>query len=306
MTQESPTTSTRFADNSRGSPLPWPRWPPGTFANLLLVLPATLLLGLLFLAPLGRLVALSIEAPDLSLGQYTTLFESPLYPRVLVRTLRVSVFVVLGCLLFGYPIAYLLVEARPRIRHAVALLVLLPFWTSILVRNYAWVYLLQRKGAVNELLVSSGLVADPLPLMFNEVGVVIGMSNALLPFMVLPIYVAIQSQDRAYLEAAASLGATPSHSFFAVTLPLSLPGVYAGSLFVFATALGFFVTPALLGGGRVLVAATYITQEVEQLLNWPLASAASIVLLVVVLLIIAVYTRVMSVERISGMGDAGA
>ena len=214
MTHESPTTSTRFADDSRGSPLPWARWPPGAFANLLLVLPATLLLGLLFLVPLGRLVALSIEAPDLSLGQYTALFESPLYPQVLIRTLRVSLFVVLGCLLFGYPIAYLLVEARPRIRQIVALLVLLPFWTSILVRNYAWVYLLQRKGAVNELLVSSGLISDPLPLMFNEMGVVIGMSNALLPFMVLPIYVAIQSQDRAYLEAAAE----PRGNAFALVL----------------------------------------------------------------------------------------
>lgn len=281
------------------------RMAPGALMNLSFTLPAVVLLGLLFLAPLGRLVALSLNAPEINLDEYQTLFSSPLYAKVLVRTFRISILVALGCLFFGYPIAYLLAESRARVRQIVALMVLLPFWTSVLVRNYAWVYLLQRRGALNELLIGSGLIIEPLPLMFNEVGVIIGMSNALLPFMVLPIYVAIQAQDRALFEAAESLGATPSRSFLAVTLPLSMPGVYAGSLFVFATALGFFITPALLGGGKVLVAATYITQEVEQLLNWPAAAAASIILLVAVLLFIAGYTRIMSIERVSGMGDAG-
>lgn len=282
------------------------RWGPGTLSFLLMVVPAAVLVGVLFIAPIGRLVGLSVHGASLDAEAYRELFASPLYVQVLLRTLRISALVVLGCFLLGYPIAYALATSRPRTRQIIALLVLLPFWTSLLVRNYAWVYLLQWRGVVNELLLSWGIVGQPVPLMFNEVGVVIGMTNALLPFMVLPIYVAIQAQDPAFLEAAESLGAMPSRSFFAVTFPLSLAGVYAGSLLVFATALGFFVTPALLGGGKVLMAATFIAQEVEQMLNWPLASAASIVLLIVVLAVVAVYTRVMSVERLAGMGDVGA
>ena len=282
------------------------RMAPGTLRNFVFTLPAIIIVGLLFIAPLGRLVSLSLDAPELTLDEYRALFSSSLYAKILVRTFRISVLVAFGCLVLGYPIAYLLAESRARVRQIIALMVLLPFWTSVLVRNYAWVYLLQRRGALNELLVGSGLITEPLPLMFNEIGVLIGMTNALLPFMVFPIFVAIQAQDRALLEASESLGATPSRSFMAVTLPLSMPGVYAGTLFVFATALGFFVTPALLGGGRVLVAATYITQEVEQLLNWPAAAAASIILLVAVLLFIGGYTRIMSIERITGIGGSGA
>ena len=286
--------------------LPNPRSPPGTLTSLVFVLPACLVIGLLYLVPIGRLAALSVGGADFGFANYAALFETPLYVQILIRTLRVSAWVVFATLLFGYPIAYLLATAKPRVRQVLALLVLIPFWTSVLVRNYAWVYLLQRRGVVTELLVSSGLLSAPAPLMFNELGVVIGMSNALLPFMVLPIYIAIQAQDPAFLEAADSLGAGPSRSFFAVTLPLSLAGVYAGSLLVFATALGFFVTPALLGGGRVLVAATFIANEVENMLNWPLAAAASLVLLAVVLVVIALYTRSMSIERLSGMGDGSA
>lgn len=279
---------------------------PGTLAFVLMMVPAAVLVGALFIAPIGRLFGLSVHWSELDPTAYASLFGSPLYLQVLLRTLRISALVVLGCFLLGYPIGYVLATAKPRTRQLVGLLVLLPFWTSILVRNYAWVYLLQWRGVLNQLLVSWGIVAEPIPLMFNEVGVVIGMTNALLPFMVLPIYVAIQAQDPAFLEAAESLGATPTRSFFSVTFPLSLAGVYAGSLFVFATALGFFVTPALLGGGKVLVAATFIDQEVEQTLDWPLAAAASVVLLVVVLAVIALYTRLVSIERLAGMGDVGA
>lgn len=279
---------------------------PGTLGFVLMMIPAAVLVGIFFIAPIGRLVGLSVGWGSFETGAYASLFGSPLYIQVLLRTLRVSALVVLGCFALGYPIAYVLATAKPNTRQIVALLVLLPFWTSLLVRNYAWVYLLQWRGVLNELFTSWGVIAEPIPLMFNEAGVIIGMTNALLPFMVLPIYVAIKAQDSAFLEAAESLGATPSRSFFAVTFPLSLGGVYAGSLFVFATALGFFVTPALLGGGKVLMAATFIAQEVEQTLDWPLASAASIVLLIVVLAVIAVYTRVMSVERLAGMGDVSA
>lgn len=286
---------------------PASRWAtaPGFGTRLLLTLPALVLLGFLFVVPLGRLVALSVDAPHLTLSHYAALFSSPLYAEILLRTLRVSALVALGALFFGFPIAYVLATARSRLRAVVGLLVLLPFWTSILVRNYAWVYVLQRRGALNQFLVSHHIISQPLDLMFNETGVVIGMTNVLLPFMVLPVYVALRTLDRSLSEAAESLGASPSTTFFTVTLPLSLPGIYAGSLLVFATALGFFITPALLGGGRVLVAATYITQEVDQMLDWQGASAAAIVLLVLVIVLLALYTRIVSVERLTGVSDGG-
>ncbi len=271
-----------------------------------MIAPAALLVGILFLMPIGRLFGMSLDYPNWTTVHFEDLFSSTVYVKSLWATIRVSGFVVLGCLAIGYPIGYVLATCRPKLRPYLALTVLLPFWTSILVRNFAWMYLLQRRGTVNDLLQSIGLTDQPLQLMFNEFGVVLGMTNALLPFMVLPIYVAIQSQDEAFLEAAESLGAGPSMAFLKVTLPLSLPGIYAGALLVFATALGFFVTPALLGGGKVLVAATYITHEVETLLNWQGAAAASIVLLAIILIVIAAYMRVVSVERLSGAGDVTA
>lgn len=270
------------------------------------VTPALLVIGILFLGPIGRLFSLSLGETEISLRHYEELFSTAIFTDSLWRTVRISLLVTIADLLLAYPIAYVLTTAERRIRAILALMVILPFWTSILVRNYAWIYLLQRRGSLNDLLLSTGLIDEPFRFMFNEIGVVIGMSNALLPFMVLPIYVSLQAQDESYLEAAHSLGASPGRAFFSVTLPLSLAGVYAGCLLVFATALGFFVTPALLGGGKVLMAATYITQEIETYLNWPLAAAASIVLLIIVTAIIAVYARIITVQRLTGMGDGGS
>ncbi|MFI4986653.1 MAG: ABC transporter permease [Alphaproteobacteria bacterium] len=274
--------------------------------SAVLVLPALLLVGCLFLVPIGRLAALSLEAPHLTLDAYVGLFAAADYLEILLRTLRVSAIVMAACVLLGYPLAYLMAKCRGRLRALIVFLVLLPFWTSLLVRNYAWVYLLQRRGVVNEMLLSLGVISSPLPLMFNEFGVVLGMTNALLPFMVLPIFVALQAQDKALVEAASSLGAGPSTGFLKITLPLSLSGVTAGCLIVFATALGFYVTPALLGGGRVLLAATHIAREIEETLNWPMAAAASMVLLLVVAAIIGLYRKVVGTDGLAGLGDGSA
>lgn len=280
--------------------------PPGSLLSLCLMAPAVLLVGALFLFPIGRLAALSFRLPDLSFDVYAELFAGSGYYEILLRTLRISATVTVACVVLGYPVAFLMVRSGPAIRGIIVLLVLLPFWTSLLVRNYALVYLLQRHGVVNDLLLAWGFVSTPLPLMFNEFGVVLGMTNALLPFMVLPIYVSLQAQDKAMLEAASSLGSTPSISFLTVTLPLSVPGVIAGALIVFATALGFWVTPALLGGGRVLLAATYIAGQIEELLNWPMAAAASIVLLVVVVAVISLYRWVTHIDRLATVGNGDA
>jgi ABC-type spermidine/putrescine transport system permease subunit I len=279
---------------------------PGMKASLWMVMPAVLLIGILFLLPIGILIGKSFNAPVWDLQNYRELLSSSVYLNALWSTLRISFLVVLGCVFFGFPIGYLLAKCPERIRPYLALTVLLPFWSSILVRNFAWIYLLQRRGVVNDLLITSGLVDQPVAFMFNEFGVVLGMTNALLPFMVLPIFVALQSQDKAFLEAAASLGARPEVGFLKVTLPLSLPGISAGCLLVFATALGFFVTPALLGGGKVLVAATYITNEIEMLLNWDTAAAASVLLLLIVILVVIIYMRLVSIDKMAGAGDASA
>jgi putative spermidine/putrescine transport system permease protein len=272
----------------------------------MMIAPALLLVGLLFLFPIALLTFRSFGGGEFSLQNYETLFSSSLYINSLMATLKISIFVVVGCILFGFPIGYVLATAPNRWRPVLILAVLLPFWSSILVRNFAWIYLLQRRGPINEFLISVGITNEPISFMFNQFGVVLGMTNTLLPFMILPIYVALQSQDRTYLEASSSLGAKPETAFMTVTLPLSMPGVMAGSLLVFATALGFFVTPALLGGGKVLVAATYITQEIETYFNWGVAGAASVILLVVVVIIVVAYLRVSSKTNTSGAGDATA
>ena len=273
--------------------------------GVLLLLPALLLVGALYVVPILRLGGVSLGGHGASLDAYVRLFGDWSYQRILLRTFALSAVVVIGCIVLGYPIGYVLAFSSPRWRAILSMLVLLPFWTSVLVRNYAWIYLLQTGGALGTLvnmLVPGGSSVD---LLYNDAGVVIGMVNTLLPFMVLPVFVAIRGQDAQWREAAASLGATPSRTFYAVTLPLSRAGLYAGSLLVFTTAVGFFITPALLGGGKVLMAATFINQQIEDFVDWPLAAAASVVLLLVVVLLFAAYRRVaadqLGVER-HGLG----
>lgn len=260
--------------------------------GFLLVLPALILVGVLFVVPLLRLTGISFGGDELSLRHYYELFSAWSYGDILLRTLRLSSIVVAVCLLFGYPIAYVLAFSTPRCRVALSLLVLLPFWTSALVRNFAWIYLLRDGGVISSLAGAVSGSESPLPLMYNEAGVVIGMVSTLLPFMVFPVFLAIAGQDRILREAAASLGAAPVRMFLSVTWPLSRSGVVAGSILVFVVAAGFFITPALLGGGRVLMTATFITQQVEEFVNWPLAAAAGVMLLLVVLILLALFRRV--------------
>lgn len=277
-------------------------------SRILYVIPALLLLSVFFLFPIVRLffVSLGFGNGDLSLDAYTRLFANSVFLKSLYTTVVISGLVTTIAVLIGYPVAYALATTRGRWQTFIGLAVLLPFWASILVRNYAWVHLLRRRGAFNDLLINLGFIDQPIAFIFNESGVVIGMTNALLPFMVLPIFVALQSQNKLLIEAAGSLGARPLSAFLTVTLPLSLNGIFAGSLIVFATALGFFVTPALLGGGKVLMTATYISREIETYLDWPLAAAASMILLFFVTALITLYARLVSVDRIVGMGDTDA
>lgn len=264
--------------------------------GLIWMLPALLMIALLYGLPLLRLAALSFGEDDWSLASYHELFDMWSYGATLLRTLRISVLVVLGCLLFGYPIGYVLAFSSVQWRLTLSLLALLPFWTSILVRNFAWIYLLRDQGALSTLAGWLSPSGAPAQLIYNETGVVIAMVSTLLPFMIFPVFLSLASQSRDLREAAAGLGASPGRMFVSVTLPLSARGILGGCLLVFATALGFFVTPALLGGGRVLTAATFISQQIDEYLNWPLAAAASMVLLAVMVVLGALYRRAGSSE----------
>lgn len=264
----------------------------------LLVGPCAAFLAVFYFYPVVRLIPLSVEAPAFTLKGYAKFFETGAYLNALIRTVHLSLMVTILTLLIGYPVAYTLAKVKPSTAQMLMVFILLPFWTSILVRSYAWIVLLQRHGIVNNLLQTLGLIDQPLPLMFNMTGVVVGMTHVLLPFMVLSLYSVLVGIDQRLYTAAQSLGAGAGRRFFWITLPLSLPGLAAGSLLVFVLALGFYITPALLGGARVLTIAMLIQIQVEELLNWSFAAATALILLALSVAIITVFDRVMGLDRI--------
>jgi ABC-type spermidine/putrescine transport system permease subunit I len=220
------------------------------------------------------------------------------YLQVLGATFKVSAVVTIVCLALGYPLAYMLATRRPRTAQLLMIIVVLPFFTSIIVRTYAWMVLLGRNGIVNQYLIALGLTDKPLPLLYNQAGVVIGMSYVLLPYMVLTVYSVMRGIDPGLVRAAHSLGASRMQAFRRVFLPLSLPGIAGGTLLVFILSLGFFITPALMGGPGDMMIAMLIEREVEITLNWSFASALAVVLLALTLVGFAVYNRIVRLERI--------
>ncbi len=248
---------------------------------LALSVPAMILLLLIFAVPLLRLLALSIEGG--SLAAYEKALGSELYVQVFLGTFKIATLVTLLTLAMGYPVAYLMATSGRAWQFLGIAFVLLPFWTSILVRTYAWMVLLGRNGVINRTLVSWGVIDTPLPLLNNEAAVLIGMVHVLLPYMILPIFSAVRKVDPTLVLAAEGLGASRLQAFLRVTLPLTMNGVVAGITLVFTLSLGFFITPALLGGGRVVMIANLIEEQVRELLNWAFAGALSTILLVLTL-----------------------
>jgi putative spermidine/putrescine transport system permease protein len=226
--------------------------------------------------------------------------DNAIYRDVIARTFAISGSVMLICLLLGYPLAYWIATAPPATARKLMLLVLLPFWTSLLVRTTAWVVVLQSGGVVNSLLGWLGLVdpAHPIELIHNRIGVLIAMTHILLPFMVLPIFSVMKSIPPNYMRAAASLGAPPLSAFLRVYLPLSLPGVSAGGLLVFILALGYYITPALVGGAQDQMLSYFIAYFASQVTNWGMAAALSATLLVLVLILYAVYHRIVGIDKL--------
>ncbi|MYD14728.1 MAG: ABC transporter permease [Gemmatimonadetes bacterium] len=225
--------------------------------------------------------------------------ERRIYLRLFWRTLLVSGTITVLCLLLGYPIAHLIARAPPRRAALLLVLVLVPFWTSLLVRTTSWIVLLQTQGVINDLLVAIGLVSDDgrLAMVYNMTGTIIAMTHVLLPFMVLPLYSVMRGIPPQYMSAAASLGATPVQAFLRVYWPQSLPGVGAGALLVFILSIGFYITPALVGGSDGQLISNMIAYHMQTSLNWGLAGALGGILLVGVLALYLVYDRLVGVER---------
>jgi len=255
-------------------------------------LPALVLLFAFFLFPVVRMLGFSLEAG--SLDWYAKALGEQLYLQVFWNTFEIAVLVTAICLLIGYPLGFLIATTTPGWATLGFIFVLLPLWTSVLVRTYAWMVLLGRNGVLNRLLIDLGLIADPLPLLNNFSGVLIGMVHVLLPYMVLPVYGAVRRLDPALVSAAEGLGASNWRIFWRVWVPLTLPGIFAGATIVFVLSLGFFITPALLGGGKVMMLAVLIEQEIHQTLNWPFAAALSAVLLALTL---GIYSLVQTFTR---------
>lgn len=262
-----------------------------------LLAPAFIFLLLLFIAPLARLFSLAFMDEGGALATFAVLAESDVYRRVMVNTLIVAAFVTFLTVVLAWPVAYILTRLKG-IWFGLALYgVLFPFWISVLVRTFSWMILLERNGPINRLLQGIGLTNEPLALLFNDTGVTIGMVHVLLPYAILPLYAAMSRIDQRLLLASDGLGAGLFDTFCRVYFPLALPGLLGGATFVFLLSLGFFITPALLGGANAITLSMLIASFVTDRLAWSLAAAGSLSLLIIVLAILAIAARVLPLDK---------
>ncbi|MER9651755.1 ABC transporter permease subunit, partial [Mesorhizobium sp. M0199] len=281
-------------------------WPLHNREASLLLAPAALLLGIFFFVPLAGLLSLSLFDPGPTFAHYQELLSNPTNWIILARTFELATKVTLICLILGYPLAFWIVSARTWVAGALLLAVVLPFFTSYLVRTYAWMVILGRFGLINQVLMALGLTERPLNLIYNEFSVLIAMVYILMPYTVLVLISVMKGIPSSVTRAAASLGASPVQNFWRVFFPLSAPGVIAAGLLVFVFALGFYVTPALLGGPNTILLPMLIDSQVNATLNWPLAAAAATVLLATTLVLYSISNYFVDTERLLGSQQAAA
>lgn len=265
-----------------------------------LLLPVLLILALGFIYPLFSILSRSFTDPEPGIGNFIRFFESEAFIKVLSNTLRMALGVSFLTLILAYPYAYLMHHANPHLRNILFIIVLIPFWSSILVRTYAWTVILQRNGIINDFLQFIGLIESPLRLVRNFTGIMIGMTHVLLPFMVLPIYSVMQGIDGDLVRAAENLGASPQRAFREIFLPLSLPGVYAGVLLVFVVALGYYITPALLGSPRDMVMGQQVVRQIQDVRDWGMGSTLATILLLVTMFLLTVVGRIVNINTVLG------
>ncbi|GGE28036.1 spermidine/putrescine ABC transporter ATP-binding protein [Agaricicola taiwanensis] len=277
------------------------------FRRLWPLLPTSIFLLIVFLIPVSQLLWLSIvdAGGEINLDHYERLFSTTLYFNVLKNTFSIALWTTLICIVAGYPVAYLLASVSPASRSGLLIWVMVPFWTSFLVRSFAWMLLLGRDGVLNQWMASLGVIEQPLKLMYNFFGVMVGMSHAMLPIAILTMLSVMQSINPNLTRAASTLGAGTSHSFWRIYFPLSLPGVAAAGLLVFITAMGFFITPTLLGSPREMMMAQLIIIQIEEMLNWGFAGAISVMLLVAAFSIFYLFDRVLGMSALTGGASYG-
>ncbi|HEV2546855.1 MAG TPA: ABC transporter permease subunit [Stellaceae bacterium] len=270
------------------------------------IYPLLLFIIALFIIPVAQILFLSAfdAAGHLSTENYARIAKTPVYLQTLIITFKIAGWTTLFAILAGYPVAYFLASSPRRLRDILTLLVLMPFWTSFLVRTFAWMILLGRNGAVNRLLTALGIIDAPLSLIFNFTGVMIGMVHAMMPLAILAMLSVMQNIDMTLVKAARTLGARGGQSFWRIYFRLSLPGLAAAGLLVFITALGFFITPALLGGRRETMLAQVIISVIQEVLNWRFAGALSVVLLAASAVVFYVYDRLLGMSTLAGSDDA--
>jgi ABC-type spermidine/putrescine transport system permease subunit I len=272
--------------------------------TFLLILPALAMLVFMFLVPLALFFVRSLTEFDGTTAEFIDqgrdLLFSQAYLTALGTTNWISLLVTVTTLLIGYPIAYYLTTATGIGVTIVVVSIVTPYFTSIIVRTFSWMVLLGEHGLVNEILLATGLISAPLSLMYNRLGVLIGMSYVLLPYMVLTLYAAMRAIDPALLRAAAGLGASGFYTFCRVYFPLSLHGVLSGALIVYILSIGFFITPALMGGQHDIMIAMLIDRALEVAVDWPSAALMSLTLLVVTLALYAVYYRITDIRHLIG------
>jgi putrescine transport system permease protein len=238
---------------------------------------------------------------QLTTFNYEWVFSDDLYLRAYLSSLEIAAISTALVLLIGYPIAYGMSRAPKSWRTTLLMLVILPFWTSFLIRVYAWMNILGTEGLLNQTLIFLGVIDQPLTILRTNIAVYIGIVYSYLPFMILPLYAALERQDRTLLEAAADLGATPARSFWRITFPLSLPGVFAGCFLVFIPAVGEYVIPELLGGSRTLMIASTLWVEFDRNRDWPLAAAVTVLLILILVVPIVIFQN-LSRREIEGGG----
>ncbi|NVK34858.1 MAG: ABC transporter permease [Rhodobacteraceae bacterium] len=266
--------------------------------------PALLMILFVLVLPVGWLFYVSFIGGDgqFSLENYERMLKRRSYARIFSTTFEVSVLTTGLCILIGYPLAYFLAQLPARLANLCMIAVLLPFWTSLLVRTYAWLVLLQKKGLVNDWAIALGLWDEPIKMVHNMTGTLIGMVHIMLPFLILPVYGSMKAIDQNFVKAASNLGASPTKAFWHVFFPLTLPGLFAGTLMVFILCLGFFVTPAVLGGGKVIMVSMKIVSNIELFVSWGAASALGVVLLILTFAILLVASRFLKMDQIAGGG----
>ena len=269
-----------------------------SWAPWLLLAPALLILAAFFLYPLGQMLLGSVYDPTFTWKHYERLLGEPTYWQVLWITFRIAFWVTVFSLVLGYPLAYVLSQIRAKVAGLLMILVVVPYFTSVLVRTYAWMVLLGTEGIVNQVLMKLGVISQPISMMYSNFAVLMGMTYILLPYMVLALFSVMKGIDVSLLSAAESLGASRTRAFWRVFVPLSLPGVAAGGLLVFILSLGFFITPALMGSQQDSMISMIIESQVETYFDWGFASALASVLLACTLVLFFIYERVVGLNRL--------